>query len=152
MAGRHELKLNGSTYYIRKYDAFLAIKILGDLQKQFLGPMVILMEASDENASPEAKMKFVADGIEKISHTLDGDTLVALAKRVLNPDFISVSIGSEPTEKLTENILNRATDSNVADVVTIIAEVLKVNFTEVFTRGRTLIGLAPQATETQLVN
>src|SRR4051812_32181445 len=126
MAGRHEFKLNNSTFYIRKYEAFLAIKILGDLQKQFLGPMALFFD--NANMSSEA----IAEGIGKVSRQMDGDTLVALAKKVLNPDFVSVAIGNDTPEKLTENMLNRSIDS-VADVIELIKEVLVVNFAEIFT-------------------
>jgi hypothetical protein len=146
--GRHEFVIGEATFYIRKFDAFLSLRILGDLQKKLIGPIVSLWEGqaeatkdtNDSNAkpSPEAKLNFTA-GVEKISASLDGDTLVLLAKKLLNSEFISVVIGNEPPMKLDEGMLNRATD-NLGDVVALLVEVVKVNYMELFIRGRTLIG------------
>ena len=97
------------------------------------------MEAQDATLSEEAKERNLFKAIDLVSKSLDGDLIVGLVKQVLNPEFVSVSIEGEPPEKLDEGMLNRATD-NLFDVISIVFEVLKVNYTELFTRGRTLIG------------
>jgi len=137
---RHEFILeNGNKFYIRKYDPFLALRILGEVQKKFLVAVTSLMEAQDATLSQEDKERNLFKAIDHISKSLDGDSIVSLVKQVLNSEFISVSIEGEPPEKLDEGMLNRSTD-NLFDVVSIVFEVLKVNYTELFTRGRTLIG------------
>lgn len=139
---RHEFSLdNGNKFYIRKYDAFLSLRVLGEVQKKFLVALTSLMEAQDANLSEEAKERNLFKAIDSISKSLDGDSIVSLVKQVLNPEFISVSIEGEPPDKLDEGMLNRATDS-LFDVVSIVFEVLKVNYTELFTRGKILIGSA----------
>jgi Phage tail assembly chaperone protein, TAC len=142
---RHEFSLqNGNKFYIRKYDAFLSLRVLGEVQKKFLVALTSLMEAQDASLSEEAKERNLFKAIDSISKSLDGDSIVALVKQVLNPEFISASIEGEPPEKLDEGMLNRSTDS-LFDVLSIVFEVLKVNYTELFTRGRTLIGMeSPQ--------
>jgi hypothetical protein len=137
---RHEFALeNGNKFYIRRFDAFLALRVLGEVQKKFLVAFTSLMEANDKTIGQEAQERNLFKAIDNISKSLDGDSLIALVKQVLNPEFVSVSIGGEPPEKLDEGMLNRSIDS-VYDVVAIVFEVLKVNYTELFTRGRTLIG------------
>jgi hypothetical protein len=137
---RHEFALgNGNKFYIRRFDAFLALRVLGEVQKKFLVAFTSLVEANDKSLSEEAKERNLFKAIDNISRSLDGDSLIALVKQVLNPEFVSVSIGGEPPEKLDEGMLNRSIDS-VYDVVAIVFEVLKVNYNELFTRGRTLIG------------
>jgi hypothetical protein len=134
---RHEFQLdNGNKFFIRRYDAFLSLKILGEVQKRFLAPFTAIMEAREQKDNTEA----FSSAVERISKSLDGDSLVDLAKRVLNPEYISVIIENQQPEKLEESALNRATD-NVFDVVSLIIEVLRYNYTELFTRGKTLIGV-----------
>jgi len=141
-AVRHEFKLdNGNKFYIRRYDAFLSLRILGEVQKRFLTPFSAIMEARDANANSTA----FNDAVDRISKSLDGDALVDLAKKVLNPNFVSVSIDNDEAQKLDEGALNMATDS-IFDVISVIVEVLRYNYTELFTRGRTLIGQVQDST------
>ena len=146
---RNEFTLeNGNKFYIRRYDAFLSLRVLGEVQKKFLVALTSLMEAQDATLSEEAKERNLFKAIDSVSKSLDGDSIVGLVKQVLNPEFVSVSIEGEPPEKLDEGMLNRATD-NLFDVISIVFEVLKVNYTELFTRGRTLIGAEPSSTVIQ---
>jgi ABC-type transporter Mla MlaB component len=137
MATRSEIHIGRSIYYVRKFEPFLALKILGDLQRRFLGPMASFLEAQQ---GEEMNFSLLVQGISKVSASMDGDTLVQLAKRVLDSDYISVMIDNEPAEKLTENILNRSVD-NVGEVIELIAFVLKENYENVFILVRTHIGL-----------
>ena len=140
MATRHEFKLeNGSIFYIRRYDAFLSMRVLGDVQKRFLGPFALFMDTVNADLSQEIKDKRTQEAIAKLSSSLDGEVLVDISKKILNPEFVSVSIDGGPPAKLDEGSLNLATDS-IFDVVSLIFEVLKVNYEELFTRGRNLIG------------
>ena len=137
---RHELVLdNGSKFYIRRYDAFLALRVLGDVQKKFLAPIALFMEANDQSLPAESRDNNMQAAVTKISTSLDGDSLVELTRKVLNPEYVSVSVDGEPPEKLDEGMLNRATDS-VFDVVRVVIEVLRFNYEDLFTRGRSLIG------------
>jgi hypothetical protein len=143
---RHEFTLdNGNKFYIRRYDAFLALRVLGEVQKKFLVAFTSLMEANDKTLSEEAKERNLFKAIDSVSKSLDGDNIVALVKQVLNPEFVAVSIGGEPPEKLDEGMLNRSTDS-LYDVIAVVFQVLKLNYTELFTRGRTLIGAEQSST------
>jgi hypothetical protein len=146
---RNEIKLdNGNTFYIRRYDVFLSLKILGEVQKRFLVAFTSLMEANDKSIGQEAQERNLFKAIDSLSKSLDGESIVALVKLVLNPEFVSVSIGGDPPEKVDEGMLNRATDS-LFDVVFVLFEVLQVNYKELFTRGRTLIGQGQSNTASQ---
>src|SRR3954453_10082981 len=142
MASRHEFKLeNGTCFYIRRYDVFLAMKILGDVQKKFMTPFALFIESNDQKLSQEIRDRNLMSAIQQFSLNIDGDSLIQIAKTVLNSEYISVSVGGNPAEKLTENVLNMATES-IVDVVALVLEVLKVNYEDLFTRGKTLIGQA----------
>ena len=138
--GRHEFELdNGAKFYIRRYDPFLSLEVLGEVQRKFLPPIAALMEANDANAEDSVRMDSAMKAVEMVSRTLDGKSLIALVKVVLNKDYVSVSIQAEPPIQLDEGALNRATD-DVFDVIRLVVEVLRYNYEKLFTQGRTLIG------------
>lgn len=146
-SGRHEFALeNGTKFYIRRYDVFLAMKILGDVQKRFMTPFALFMEANDQKLSQELRDRNLMAAVQQFSLNIDGDSLIEITRTVLHPEYVTAVIGGNPPEKLTENVLNMATDS-IVDVVSLVMEVLKVNYEDLFTRGKTLIGqaIAPEA-------
>jgi hypothetical protein len=148
MAGptRHEFVLdNGNKFYIRRYDAFLSLKILGDIQKRFLAPFVQMIETRGEQSNGEDHF---GQAVDKLSRNLEGDALIDLVRKVLHPDYVTVVIDDEEPEKLDEGLLNRSIH-DVSDIIALVVEVLKYNYTELFTRGRTLIG---QARENMVVH
>ena len=140
-AKRFEVELeNGNKFYIRRYDPFLALEILGEVQKKFLPSIAAFFEARDsidKGEGTDAAMK----AIEMISRNLDGKSLIGLVKTVLNPDYVSVSIGSEPPIRLDEGTINLACD-DVSDTIMLVVEVLRYNYEKLFTQGRNLIGQA----------
>lgn len=149
MPVRHEFTLdNGNKFYIRRYDAFLAMRIFGDVQRKILGPLAMFLEAQDKDLAQDVRDKNLQDAVEKISASLDGNSLVDLVKKVLNPEYISVSVDNEPAVRLEENMLNRSVDT-MFDTVALVFEVLRYNYEDLFTRGRSLIGniTVPQSLE-----
>jgi len=137
---------NGNKFYIRRYDAFLSLKILGEVQKRFLSSFAAITEARDSNNSAETQERNFSAAVEKLSKSLDGDSLVDLVKRVLHADYVTVVIDGDAPEKIDEGLLNRATDG-VYDVVSLVFKVLEVNYKELFTRGKNLIGSVTSNTE-----
>lgn len=135
---------NGNKFYIRRYEPFLALEILGTVQKGFLQPIVTFIESQDKSMGDEARMQNLSAALDHLSKSLDGKSLVELAKQVLRPDYVSVVIEGDPPERCEENVLNKAVD-DVSDIVSLVIEVLKVNYTKLFTRGRTLIGQAQES-------
>lgn len=137
---RYEFELdNGNKFYIRRYEPFLSLEVLGEVQKKFLPPLAAMLEANDPNSSAEVRMDQATKAIESVSKSLDGKSLIALVKIVLNPAYISVSITADPPVPLDEGALNRSVD-DVFDVIKILIEVLRYNYEKLFTQGRSLIG------------
>ena len=140
MATRHDFSIeNGTKFHIRRYDVFTSMKILGDVQKKFLAPFALFMEANDKSMSQEIRDKNMVDAVEKFSKSLDGDSLIEITKKVLDPEYISVSINGEPPQKLEPHVLNLSVDS-ISDVIALVIEVMKVNYEDLFMKGKTLIG------------
>jgi hypothetical protein len=139
---RHEFVLdNGNKFLIRRYDAFLSLKILGEIQKRFLSPFVQMIETRDRPANGEDHF---GEAVDKLSRNLDGDLLIDLVKKVCHPDFITVVVEGQDPEKFDEGLLNLAI-ADVSDVIALVVEVLKYNYTGLFTKGRTLIGQARES-------
>ena len=137
---RFEFELdNGNKFYIRRYDPFLALEILGEVQKKFLPSIAAFFEARD-NTDRDAGMDAAMKAVETISKNLDGKSLIALVKTVLNPDYVSVSIGSDPPIRLDEGTINLACD-DVSDTLMLVIEVLRYNYEKLFTQSRNLFGM-----------
>lgn len=138
MAGRRtEVVIGDNTYHVMKFEPFLSLEVLGELQKHFLGPVTRAFEAKDADGAEATKA--VIDGIDKLSSNLDGKTLVTLAKLVLNPEYIAVSIDGGDAEKLTPAAVNRAF-SDVGEMGELIMEVVKINYEGFMRRSLSLIG------------
>jgi hypothetical protein len=148
MAGRHEFPINGNKFYIRRYDPFLSLTILGEVQKKFLPPLASLMEANDTGQGEENRMRAAMEAIEKVSKSLDGPSLVALVKIVLNQDYVSVVIDNAEPIRLDEGALNRSCE-DISEVITLVMEVLRFNYEKLFTQGRNLIGREQPQVESQ---
>jgi hypothetical protein len=129
---------NGNKFLIRRYNPFLSLEILGELQKRFLGPFVQLIESRDRPANGEDHF---SQAMDKLSRNLDGASLVDLVKKVCHPDYVTVVVQGQEPEKFDEGMLNLAIN-DVSDVILLVKEVLVYNYTDLFTKGRTLIGQA----------
>jgi hypothetical protein len=141
---RFEFELdNGNKFYIRRYDPFLSLEVLGEVQRKFLPPLAALMEANDTNTEQKDRIDNAMKAVEMVSRTLDGKSLIALVKVVLNPEYVSVSIQADPPIRLDEGALNRACD-DVFEVIKLVIEVLRYNYERLFTQGRSLIGQVQQ--------
>jgi hypothetical protein len=139
---RHVFTLdNGNKFHIRRYDAFLSLKILGDIQKRFLAPFIQMIETRDQKTNGEDHF---GQAVDKLSRNLEGESLIELVTKVLHPEFVTIEIEGQDPEKFDEGLLNLAIH-DVSDVIALVVEVLKYNYTDLFTRGKTLIGQARES-------
>lgn len=87
-----EVTVDETAFLIQPLDAFEALAIFGDLQKDILpaaGGLLSLLSGGTDDARDEAAM---ADAIARLSERLDGKQLTAWANRLLTKDLISVEI------------------------------------------------------------
>jgi hypothetical protein len=133
---RQEVQIGANTFYIRRFDAFLALEILGDLQQRLLGPVLAVVDAKEESQTGA----FMA-GLEKLSTSMDGKTLRALADRLLDPEFVSVSIDGKDAVKLSGTAKLTAFTS-AADVVELCVASIRFNYADFIERWRPLISSA----------
>lgn len=91
MAKPLEVTVGEHAFVIQPLDAFEALAIFGDLQRDILpaaGGLFALVDSNDA-ARDEAAM---ADAIARLSARLDGKQLSAWANRLLTPENISVEV------------------------------------------------------------
>lgn len=131
----HEVRIGENDFYIRRFQAFAAVEVLGDLQKQFAGPLLGMMDGKPSGSPEEANANMMA-AFGKLSATIDGRTLRDLAKRLLDKEYVSVSIEGGQVRKLDDAAIALSLET-AADVLQLCWEIVKFNFAEVVARFNT---------------
>lgn len=133
MARRKEVQIGEHMFYIARYEPFLALEVLGDLQKQFAGPFLAALDgkpSENEGARTQAMMVAFAN----LSGQMDGKTLRELARKLINQDYVSVALeGGQKVEKLSIAMQTQAFES-VSDIIQLCWEIIQHNFAEVIAR------------------
>jgi len=157
---RHEYVIGSNSFFISRYAPFQALEILGDLQQRFAAPLLDALGGSnaaagaaggtDPNPLLAAQQGVPADqqdafgammrGFAKVSASLNGRELAALAKRLIDPERVSVSINGAEAQKLTPTMIEAA-GMSPADVIALCVEIAKVNFSDFFTRFADPVGV-----------
>lgn len=136
-----EFEQNDNTFYIRPFDPFTSLKLLGDLQK-LVSPVIGNVFSSFNGGSEKSDVsimdkKIDMAAVEKafaaLAEHVDGQKLESMAMRILDKNYISVSIDGAETTRLDKPQINELFTGNVSDMLMLIVEVLKVNYGD-FTR------------------
>lgn len=142
-----EFEQNSNVFYIRPFDPFTSLKLLGDLQK-LVSPVIgnVFSAMGSKSGSEEGQEKIsVMDkdidmaAVEKafaaLAEHVDGHKLENMALRILDKSYVSVSIDGRDTVRLDKPQINELFTGKVSDMLMLIVEVLRVNygdFTELF--------------------
>ncbi|TFL14220.1 hypothetical protein CSC67_08695 [Pusillimonas caeni] len=137
-----EVTVNETVFFITPMDAFEALAVFGDLQKDILPAVGDLIAAvakeEGDKAGDEAAM---ARAIQKLSEKLDGKQLTRWADRLLTKDSITVEINGAdlPLDAAAKAMAFR----EFTDVLELLFHVIKVNFAGPLARwlSRTGLGL-----------
>lgn len=86
-----EVTIGGTVYLIQPLDAFTALGVFGDLQKDIMPAAGELLSSMAGNQQEEDEAA-LATAIARLSERLDGKQLKAWADRLLTKDNISVEI------------------------------------------------------------
>lgn len=121
-----EVTINDTAFLIQPLDAFEALAVFGDLQKDILpaaGGLLGLIGGETSEARDEAAL---ADAIAKLSQRLDGKQLTAWANRLLTKDSISVEINGNlmPLDAAAKSMAFK----EFTDILELLFHVLRVNF------------------------
>lgn len=149
MASRTEVEIDGNTFFIKKFEPFKSVKVLGHLQKSLLGPAGSLVSFSGDPAKNNGLQADLSEfaverAIEKVSRELDGETLERLAKMLIDKEYVSVVLAGSDSDKpapATEGNLNLAfEDDPFGGILMLFIECIKVNYLAFFMRAQTLFG------------
>lgn len=129
----HSITLNEHRFYVRRMPPFVSLAVLADLQKSLLSPLIKGMSGKPLETSTQVTEALIS-GLEGMSGTLGSQETIALAKMLLNPEYLSVEIRLDngtyaPAEKVRDAQID-LTLRGVADLLTLCVEVVKVNYSD----------------------
>lgn len=148
MSNREEVQIGANRYFVRKFDAFRGLKVLGDLQKSFIAPFLSVLDGKAAG-SEEAVTAGVMAGVERVLRDMDGDKLEAMARKLLPPDHVSVAAPGEEARKLDESAIGLC-NVGVADLLELCVFVAKHNYGDLFQRAGSVIGAVLPSQKTPL--
>lgn len=121
-----EVTINETAFLIQPLDAFEALAVFGDLQKDILPAAGGLIGLIGGEVSEERDEAALADAIAKLSQRLDGKQLTAWANRLLTKDSISVEINGNlmPLDAAAKSMAF----GEFTDILELLFHVIKVNF------------------------
>ena len=144
-----ETKVGKNTFFITKLNAFEALPVFGDLQKELLPALGALLgslkEGSLKDDLGDANLE---KAVEKLSAQLDGKSLERWATRLLDDGHIAYEDDSGEAVRF-----KLARDGHIfddfAEVLQLLVVVIKENFATPLTRWLNLSGLAGLAEKTK---
>ena len=113
------------------------MKVLGDLQKVVvpalggaiggLKPESLDMDTSDVKFIGGA----VADALNNLAKTLDGETLERAAELLLDPQYVSVApLHTKDFQPLDEGAVNEIFSGRIIDLIALMVQIFKVNYAD----------------------
>ena len=125
------------TFAIRPFPAFHSMRVLGDLQKVVvpalggavggLKPESLDMDTSDVKFIGGA----VADALNNLAKTLDGETLERAAELLLDPQYVSVApLHTKDFQPLDEGAVNEIFSGRIIDLIALMVQIFKVNYAD----------------------
>lgn len=136
---RETVNIGGRDFTISTFPAFEGLRIAGDLQKQFLAPLLSTLDGK-EAGDPGSFTAQLMQGIERVSREMDGDKLVKIAERLLSPDYVFVDVDGD-RRRLDKATLPQVL-VEVADLVELCIAIVRINFAPLVERAASLIGAA----------
>jgi hypothetical protein len=155
----HKVEIGAAEFFITKYPPFQGLEIFGDLQQRFGAPLLEalgeragvpatsepanpLMPSQPQESGPSGgALAGLMAGFARISATLSGKDITALAKRLLDPEYVAVSIEGRDPVKLTPLALAQS-GIGPDGIIELCWEVVRFNFAPFITRFSGRIGTA----------
>lgn len=129
----HDVTIKENTFHIRRFQPFLALEILGDLQKTMAGPFISALDGRASQSEAESGAAMMA-AFGKLSASIDGKGLRLLAERLLNPEYVSVTIGDATQARKLDAAAIGLSLETAADILQLCWEVVQHNYAEVIAR------------------
>ncbi|HRL22802.1 MAG TPA: hypothetical protein PLP85_13625 [Alcaligenes sp.] len=138
MARPVEVKVNESTFFITPMDAFEALEVFGDLQKDLLPAIGDLISAGLGQSEEQGGLA-VASAIEKLSLKLDGKQLKTWVDRLVTADSVAVSINGQ--DMALDKAARALAFREFTEILELLFHVIKVNFAAPLGRWLSHFGL-----------
>ena len=158
---RKRVQIGSNTYFIRKFNAFAALEILGDLQKRFLAPLLpaiyaagagvpkaVTQDDGGEDADTKAVIAAATEvaimsGLSKLSAGLSGRELRSLAESLIDGECVAVALDGAPDQEAVklDKTVQMTAFGDPAEVLELCVEIVRLNFNGIFTRAVALIGV-----------
>lgn len=123
------------TFAIRQFPPFHAMKVLGELQKVLapaLGGAIggIKPETLDQDTNNVIFIgNTVADALNGLARSMDGDTLEKVSAMLLDPDYVSVApLHTKDFQQLDESAVNEVYSGRIFDMIVLMVQVFKINY------------------------
>jgi hypothetical protein len=129
---RYEHQIGEYTCYIRRFDPFYALEVLGDLQKRFVRPFLSVVDGKEGGSEEENRAKLMA-ALSNLAGEVDGKELRRLATVLIDPNCISIAGPGEQPSKLDANEALRR-GLTPGDLLMLCWAVVSYNFAEVLAR------------------
>ncbi|KUE88884.1 hypothetical protein ASL20_09670 [Cupriavidus necator] len=153
MTERLHTKIGDTDFYIRKFDPFAGLRLLGDLQKDILPAVAHLVQAAlgpeapgmpgggvDRDALNRAADAGLVEALRELSGKLGGASLEAWANRLLDPECITATINGRDVKLAADVRLMAFRDAG--DILELMAQVIRYNFADFLLRWVGRIGPA----------
>ena len=134
-------EVDGVMFYIRPFDAFVQLKMFGDLQREILpsvgGVLNVSLASDAEGAKQDAE---AIKAFRDLSSNFSGDTLTRWAKMLLDEDHVSFEDANGSVKKLNRHNQGEALEDFSA-ILELMYHVGKLNFSDPLVRWASLSGL-----------
>lgn len=121
-----EVTVNDTAFFITPMDAFEALEVFGDLQKDLLPAIGDLLAVGLGEDGADQGEQAMASAIEKLSSKLDGKQLKAWADRLITQDSIVVSINGKDMK--LDAVARTMAFREFTDILELLFHVIRVNF------------------------
>lgn len=117
-------------FSIRRYNPFLAMRVLGELQRLLVPALGGALESSGENATDIAALGGAVGGaISKIAEVVDGDKMEKAVRILLDENYVSVAEkGKKDFQRLDDGTVSAVFTGRPFDMIALCGKVFEVNF------------------------
>lgn len=129
-----------------RFPPFESLELLGDLQRVLLPAAISTAPLTGLEELPSVELSgMLMDSAEALGRNLDGKTLQALVKRVLDMECILVNMDGKDWVKLSSSQFELRYD-DASLLIELVVHALRHNYTDFFVRfGSHFTGLLPRA-------
>lgn len=130
------------TFYIQPMNAFIAVEVLGDLQRLFLPALGAAIKEQNHEVLEKMTLEQIltkteldlGKGIKTLSDALSGRLLRTHLETILSPEYISVKRpGEDEAVKLNKAMQIVVFTGQIKGMLTLAKKVLEINFADFFT-------------------